>query len=40
MFPSSLASAGPMIGVLIIALGVVLLVVAILLLRRIRRDDE
>jgi len=29
-----------MIGVLIIALGVILLVVAILLLRHIRRDDE
>ncbi|MHC5794761.1 hypothetical protein ACVXZ4_01240 [Lacisediminihabitans sp. FW035] len=40
MFPSNLASAGPTIGVLIIALGVVLLVVAILLLRHIRRDDE
>ncbi|CAN5517915.1 hypothetical protein BH10ACT4_BH10ACT4_10270 [soil metagenome] len=40
MFPSTLASAGPTIGVLIIALGVVLLVVAILLLRYLRRDDE
>ncbi len=40
VFPSNLASAGPTIGVLIIALGVVLLVVAILLLRHIRRDDE
>lgn len=40
VFPSTLASAGPTIGILIITLGVVLLVVAILLLRYIRRDDH
>jgi hypothetical protein len=40
MFPASLASAGPTIGVLIIALGVVLLVVAILLLHHIGREDR
>jgi len=40
MFPPSLASAGPTIGILIIALGVVLLVVAVLLLRYIGRYDR
>jgi len=40
VFPSSLTSAGPTIGILIIALGVVLLVVAILLLRYVSRDDR
>lgn len=40
MFPASLAAAGPIIGILIIALGVVLLVVAILLLRHVGRDDR
>jgi hypothetical protein len=40
MFPLTLESAGPTIGILIIALGVVLLVVAVLLLRYIGRNDR
>jgi hypothetical protein len=40
VFPSTLSSAGPAIGMLIIGLGVVLLVVAILLLRYLHRNDE
>ncbi len=40
VFPASLASAGPTIGILIIALGVVLLIVAVLFLRYIDRDSK
>jgi hypothetical protein len=40
MLPTSLASAGPAIGILIVALGVVLLVVAVLFLRYIGRGDK
>ena len=40
MFLSSVVSTGPTIGILIIAIGIVLLVVAILLLRYIHRDDQ
>jgi phosphate starvation-inducible membrane PsiE len=40
VLPSSLASAGPTIGILIIAIGIVLLVVALLLLRYINRGDQ
>ena len=40
MSPLSLESTGPMIGILIVALGVVLLVVAVLLLRYIGRNGR
>ncbi|MES2094862.1 MAG: hypothetical protein V4531_13785 [Actinomycetota bacterium] len=40
MFPASLASVGPTIGILITALGVVLLIVAVLFLRYIDRDSK
>jgi hypothetical protein len=40
MSPLSLDSTGPTIGILIVALGVVLLVVAVLLLRYIGRNGR
>ncbi|WP_255461187.1 hypothetical protein [Glaciihabitans sp. INWT7] len=40
MFSPSLTAAGPAIGILIIAIGVVLLVAAVLLLRYLGREDR
>jgi len=40
LLPSSLAAAGPAIGLLIVTLGVVLLIIAVLFLRHLNRSPK